>query len=47
MTLLERNNRFILLDDQGRILIITREKQIALHLARTIKDGTSDSQLHR
>jgi len=42
MTLLERNNRFILLDDQGLILIITREKRIALELARTIKDGTSN-----
>jgi len=42
MTLLEHNNRFILLDDQGYVLIITREKQIALHLVRTLRDGTGN-----
>ena len=46
MKLKEFKNKFILYDENGRVVVITRERKIALKFAKE-KNGTINSKLHR
>lgn len=46
MKLREIKGKFVVYDSKGRVVVITRERKIALNIARKA-DGTTNSKLHR